>query len=306
MALSGYLSVDELIGFVLLLEYIIVPITSIPNIIVSLTSAGAAICRYDEILNMEEERKDGTELKIDQDVDTVLVMQNVCFSYQEDVTILNNISFELRKGEHIALVGESGSGKSSIISLLMGDYRASSGKILFYGQDAEMISLESIRNTISLVSQNITILPRTIRENIAFGSKKDVVTDEMVRAAAKISGADRFIEKLPEQYDTLLQEGESNLSGGQKQVIAIARAFLKDAPVILLDEPTSALDAETELIVKNALKKLEEDKSVIIISHRFSTINDADRLLVLQDGQIIDEGTHDDLMNRCEYYKKLL
>lgn len=305
LALSGSLEFEELIGFVMLLDYIIVPITSIPQMMVSITSAGTSIQRYEEIMKLEEERNNGVSVTIDENLETILEVKHVSFGYQPETFVLNDLSFKLRKGEQIAIVGESGSGKSSIMRLLLGDYEVNSGRILMYGQDYKGLSLESIRENIAFVSQDVTMLPLTIRENIALGSRNEAVSEEQIRAAAKLSGASEFIELLPEQYDTVLGDDGMNLSGGQRQMISIARAFLKESSIILLDEPTSALDAESEGNIRIALKKLLKNKSVIIIAHRFSTICDSDTLLILRDGRIIEEGTHTKLLNCSEYYKNL-
>ena len=305
LALKGYLSLDELVGFVMLLGYIVEPIINIPQLMVLFTSAGTAIQRYSEIMDLNEERTDGAEVKVREQAEPVLELRNVNFSYSENGKILDNISFQLNRGEQIAIVGESGSGKSTIMSLLIGDYEAASGNVLLYGQDYKTLSLESIRKHIALVSQNVTILPMSVRENIAIGNDKESITEEEIKRAAKLSGADKFIEGLAEKYDTYLGENGVKLSGGQCQMLSIARAFLKDAPIILLDEPTSALDAESEMQIRAALKTLLVNKSVIIISHRLSTVCASDRLLILNKGVIADQGSHEELLERNTYYKEI-
>nr|WP_295682784.1 ABC transporter ATP-binding protein [uncultured Lachnoclostridium sp.] len=305
LAINGQLRLEELIGFVMLLDYVISPIISIPQIIVMLTSAGTSIKRVDSVLALSDERTNGENVDQFENNTTLLEAENVSFGYIENKNVLNNISFKLRQGEQVALVGKSGCGKSSIIKLITGDFEVNSGSFRLYGQPYNMLSLKSIRNKMALVSQDVTIFPLSISENIAIGSAEENISQERIIEAAKLAGAHQFIMKLPEGYSTMLDENGVNLSGGERQMISIARAFLKDAPIVLLDEPTSSLDAQSENTINESIKRLVHNKGVIIISHRLSSIIQSDKILLIKEGCIIDEGNHTELLEKNEYYKNI-
>jgi subfamily B ATP-binding cassette protein MsbA len=231
-------------------------------------------------------------------------IENVSFNYQEkDKKVLTNISIEIPKGQMIALVGESGGGKSSLIRLIQRLYDPTEGKIFWDGKDLRDIKLESLKKQIALVTQENVLFNDTLRYNISYG--KPEATDEEIQRAAKIAYADQFIEDLPEKYETIVGERGTFLSGGQRQRVAIARAVLMDAPVLILDEATSALDTESEKFVKKALANLMQGKTSIVIAHRLSTVQKADKIVVLQRGQIIETGTHSELIKVNGVYKKL-
>ena len=310
LVFKNYLTIENLVGFVLLIGYVINPITRLPETIASISNAGAACERVTEIFEMQDERNDGIDLPDgvpnDDIANQVLVeMKNVKFGYEKTRTVLDDINLQLKVDEKIALVGKSGCGKSSIIKLLCGFYHNYKGEIYIYGRPYHELSLKSIRKHIALVSQDVTILPGSVADNIAFGSNKPDITKEEIIEAAKYANAHEFIMKMVDGYDTILSENGRNLSGGQKQMLSIARAFLKNAPIILLDEPTSALDPQSESIVTGALDRLIQDKGAIIVSHRPSSIVGADRILVLNNGKIEEEGTHQSLIERDSLYKKL-
>jgi ABC-type multidrug transport system fused ATPase/permease subunit len=220
--------------------------------------------------------------------------ENVTFGYTSNLPVIRNISFTLEKNKKIAIVGPTGAGKSTIINLLIRFYDPQEGKILINGYDIRKISLSSLRKNISVVLQDSFLFPVTIRENIKFGNPN--ASDEEVVAAAKAIGAHNFIMKLPGNYDYLVQESSSNISIGQRQLISFARTLLANPQVLVLDEATSSIDPYTELIIQRALKKLLRNRMAIIIAHRLSTIRLCDEILVINNGVIVERGTHEELM----------
>lgn len=233
-----------------------------------------------------------------------VVFENVFFQYRDDDDMaLANLNFVAEPGKITALVGTSGGGKSTIINLIMRFYDVTSGRICLDGLDVREIDISSLRRNIALVSQDITIFDDTIMENIRFGDKS--ATDEKVIAAAIAAAVDGFVSGLPEGYNTRVGENGVLLSGGQKQRISIARAILRNAPILLLDEATSALDAESEKSVQNALRELEKDRTTIVIAHRLTTVQEADQILVLDRGCIVERGTHQALLQENGLYARM-
>lgn len=235
-----------------------------------------------------------------------IVFDNVRFAYpqRKDIEVLNGISFQVNRNETIALVGSSGAGKSTIASLLLNYYPIQAGKITFDGTNIDAIDLEHLRKHIAIVPQEVILFAGTIRENIAYG--KTDASDEEIIEAAKKANAWNFIQSFPDQLDTQVGDRGIQLSGGQKQRIAIARAILKDPTILILDEATSALDSESEKLVQDALNKLMLGRTSVVIAHRLSTIKEADNILVLSNGQVEEQGTHDELMKLGGSYAKLV
>lgn len=234
-----------------------------------------------------------------------IVFNNVCLSYFErDGNVLQNISFRVNPGETVALVGRSGAGKSSLVSLLPRFYDVTAGQLLIDGVDIREYRLDDLRKQFALVSQDVCLFNDSIARNIAYG-QFDPLDLDAIRHAAKMSHALDFIEKLPQGFDTVIGENGVLLSGGQRQRIAIARALLKDAPILILDEATSALDTESERAIQAALDQLMVERTTIVIAHRLSTIENADRILVLDGGRLVESGTHFELLAREGYYAKL-
>jgi len=231
-----------------------------------------------------------------------ITLQNLTFAYDEQ-TIFDNLNLTIKPGERIGLVGPSGAGKSTLVSLLLRQHDLTSGAILIDDQNIAEVTQDSLRSNIALVPQEPMLFHRTIAENIKYG-KPDAAYDEMVEAA-ECAQARVFIEALPQQYDTLVGERGVKLSGGQKQRVAIARAMLKEAPILVLDEATSALDSESEVAIQKALESLMEGKTVIAVAHRLSTLRKMDRILVIDKGEIVEDGTHDTLANAGGLYATL-
>ena len=233
-----------------------------------------------------------------------ICFDNVSFSYDNEKPSLANINLTIKKGETIALVGSTGSGKTTMVNLLTRFYNPSSGKILIDGQDIVSYELESYRSNFSYVDQNVRLFNDTISGNIAFGQKESMSMD-LIRNAAKVSNSIEFIEKLDKTFDSDIGEDGVTLSGGQRQRLSIARAIAKDSPILILDEATSALDSATEKLVQSAINKMQQDRTTIIIAHRLTTIQNADRIIVLKNGEIIDQGTHLELIKNAGEYSKL-
>jgi ATP-binding cassette, subfamily B, bacterial MsbA len=233
-----------------------------------------------------------------------ICFDNVSHTYTEDgELVLNNICLTIRKGEVVAIVGPSGAGKTTLIDLVPKFYEPTEGRILIDGYDLKDVQLQDLRKLIGIVNQDIILFNDSIKENIAFGAID--ASDEDIIRAAKLAYAHDFIKEFPEDYDTQLGERGVNLSGGQRQRIAIARAILKNPPILILDEATSALDSVSEALVQRALDKLMQEKTTIVVAHRLSTIRNADRILVMEHGRIVTQGSHDDLMKGSREYQEL-
>jgi len=233
-----------------------------------------------------------------------ICFDNVSFSYDNEKPSLTNVNLTIKKGETIALVGSTGSGKTTMVNLLTRFYNPSSGQILINGKDIVSYELESYRSNFSYVDQNVRLFNDTISGNIAFGQKESMSMD-LIRNAAKVSNSIEFIEKLDKTFDSDIGEDGVTLSGGQRQRLSIARAIAKDSPILILDEATSALDSATEKLVQSAINKMQQDRTTIIIAHRLTTIQNADRIIVLKNGEIIEQGTHSELIKTSGEYSKL-
>ncbi len=223
---------------------------------------------------------------------------------ETELDALSNISFNIEAGEVIALVGESGSGKTTLANLLPRFYEPKSGSILYDGIDINDLSLMSLRKNIAYVSQDVVLFNDTVRNNIAYGELKGA-SDDAVWAAAEAACATEFINNLPGKMSTLVGEDGTRLSGGQRQRLAIARALLKDAPLLILDEATSALDTRSERHIQSALENVKKGRTCLIIAHRLSTIENADRIIVMSEGKVVEEGKHEELLKLKNHYAKL-
>jgi len=262
----------------------------------------AAAKRIFEVLDTEPEiRSAPNATGLARDFRTI-DFRNVSFRYEE-APVLRNINLTVRAGETIAIVGKSGGGKTTLVNLIPRFYDVSDGAILIDGKDIRSLTLESLRGAMAMVTQQTILFNDTVRNNIAYGHTEK--SADAIVAAARAAHADGFIRGLPQGYDTAIGESGVKLSGGQRQRIAIARALLKDAPILILDEATSALDSESEREVQNALEALMQGRTSFVIAHRLSTILNADRIIVLRDGRLVEEGRHDELLGRSGEYRNL-
>jgi len=306
MVEQGQMPLGDLFAFIIYTGIIGAAIAGLGNLYTTLAGAVGASERILEIIDEEGEfhsdfKGEGEKLHIQGN----LSFDKIDFFYpgRKDVPVLNEVSFEVKKGKKIALVGMSGSGKSTIVKLLLRFYQPVSGKILLDGQSLDQYDLRSLRKTFALVPQEVTLFGGTIRENIEYGMPG--ATEEEIRSAADQANATEFILSFPEGFDTVVGDRGIKLSGGQRQRIAIARAILKDPQLLLLDEATSSLDADSERVVQEALDNLLKGRTALMIAHRLSTIKNADKILVLDKGRIVEQGTHDELIQTNGLYQKL-
>ncbi len=301
--IEGSLTVGGLLVFLSYLEALYAPLETLANVSVSFATAGAGAKRVLEIMDVEQEVKDAPDaasLPPASGRGARITLEGVTFGYQEGRPVLHDIDLDVRPGETIALVGPTGAGKSTLVGLISRFFDPWKGRVMFDGTDLRKVKVSSLRSNISSVLQDPYLLPLTVAENISFG-RPEAQREEVLEAAVA-AGADEFICKLPQGYDTVIGERGITLSGGQRQRLAIARAFLRDAPVLILDEPTSALDARTEADLLATLERLKKGRTTFIIAHRLSTIRDADRIVVLKDGKVVEVGSHHELMMRGGTY----
>lgn len=297
----GYgLPVSTVISFLSYSKQFARPLNAVAGMFNTIQSALAGAERVFEILDSEEETADSENAVDIDNPEGEVAFENVCFSYNKSTPVLKDVSFSVSAGEVVALVGETGAGKTTIVNLLMRFYDADSGRILIDNKPITDLKRNSLRKCFSVVLQDTCLFTGTIMDNIRY-SQKDA-TDEQVIEAAKIAHASDFIEKLPKGYHTMVSGATDNLSQGQRQLIAIARAVLCDSPILILDEATSSVDTKTEKDIQRALLGLMKNRTSFLIAHRLSTIRDADRIMVISDGQIIESGNHESLMNRKGHY----
>ncbi len=301
---STYLimSAGDFLAFFTAMGMLVKPAKTLININKPLQQALVAAISVFSLIDEKSEENIGEQLM--SNVEGDIIFQNVSFSYNDEKVSLNNINLTIKQGETIALVGSTGSGKTTLINLLIRFYNPTNGKILINNKDINSFDLESFRSNFSFVDQNVRLFNDTISGNIAFGQKDKMTMDSIVDAA-KISNSIEFIEKLDEKFDSEIGEDGVTLSGGQRQRLSIARAIAKDSPILILDEATSALDSATEKLVQSAINKIQQGRTTIIIAHRLSTIQNANRIIVLKDGEIIEQGSHNELLEISGEYSKL-
>lgn len=296
---SGAMTIGDFIQFVAALALLMDPIRKYSQANVKLGQGLAAADRINQILDLDEEADRGTHNV--QSFDSEIVVKDVTFSYGEG-DVLRNLSLSVKKGQKIALVGLSGSGKSTLINLLLGLYPVEKGSITIDGRKLSDIELKPLRKLFGLVSQDVFLFHDTIRANLMIGG---LFTDEQIRKALEVSYASEFVDKLPNGLETVIGDRGAKLSGGQQQRLTIARAFLQNTDILLFDEATSALDNESEKVVQRALEAIAGNKTVIAVAHRLSTVQEYDRIFVLKDGRLVEEGPHAELMAMNGEYKKL-
>ncbi len=304
--LVGHLTIGELLIFMAYLRDIYRPLRHFSKITADLQKAAASGERLATVLDADVGITDLPDAVPMDRVKGRIEFQNVSFAYPSapDKSILAGVSLSADPGQVVALVGATGAGKSTIASLLLRFYDVTGGRVLLDGVDLRQVRLEDLRRQLAIVPQESVLFVRSIRDNIAYGRPN--ATDDEIVAAAKAANADGFIRHLSKGYDTVVGERGSTLSGGQRQRIAIARALLRDAPILILDEPTAALDAESEGLVMGALERLMRGRTTFIIAHRLSTVRDADQIVVLEHGRVVEQGRHDELMRRQGTYAHLV
>ena len=283
---------------------VLTPAKSISKAFYSLKKGNAAAERVFEIIDSKSEFFDDSNKENLDSFKKCIEFKNVSFKY-ENATVLNNISLKVNKGEMVAIVGSSGSGKSTLVNLIPRFFDKISGKILIDDIDINNLSRLKIRSLIGIVSQDSILFNTSIKENILLGDSKGNI-DEKLSESLSIANADEFINELDDQVDYNVGDNGSNLSGGQKQRVAIARAVYSNSPILILDEATSSLDSKSEKLVQDAIDKLMINKTSIVIAHRLSTIQNANKIIVLDKGEIIEQGNHDELIKNDSYYKKLI
>nr|WP_246277307.1 ABC transporter ATP-binding protein [Neobacillus endophyticus] len=294
LAVKNIVTVGAIASFITYSRQFVRPLNDLANIFNVLQSGVAGAERVFEIMDEQEESEDPPHaLKLENPKGHV-VFENVSFGYRQDVPILKNISFEAEIGSSNALVGPTGAGKTTVVNLLTRFYDVTGGRILLDGRDIRDYTRDSLRRTFGFVLQDTFLFTGTIKENIKYG--KPDATDEEVREAARMSGADNFIKRLPKQYESVLSENGGNLSQGERQLLAITRVILSKPSILILDEATSSIDTRTELHIQKALLALMENRTSFIIAHRLNTIRDADTIMVIDQGQILENGGHDELM----------
>ena len=303
LAMRGSMDVSDIVGFFMYLGLFYQPLAALSRIVEDVQTAYAGGVRVLEVLDLDPEIKDAPDAFDIGRSKGKVKFEDVSFHYNEDEPVITDVSFTAESGEMIALVGPTGVGKTTIVSLLERFYTPNQGVISLDDVDINKLKLKSLRSNISIVLQDVFLFHGTIFDNIAYGAENPTL--EEVKAAAKIACADSFIEETPDGYNTMIGERGVRLSGGQKQRLAIARAVLRNSPVLILDEATSSVDTETESKIQDAIENLNGTRTLIVIAHRLSTVMRADKIIVVDKGKIAEQGTHHELINKCGIYSKL-
>ncbi len=301
-AIGGYISVGQLSAFLTYANQYTKPFNEISSVITELQSAFASAKRVFEIIEADEEQSDNGLYTLEK-VDGTLSLKDVSFSYTPDRPLIENLNLDVRKGERVAIVGPTGCGKTTLINLLMRFYDVTGGSIKISEKNIKEITRHSLRQSFGMVLQETWLSKGTIKENIAFG--KPNASDEEIITAAKNAHAHSFIQRLPKGYDTVVSDDSENLSSGQKQLLCIARVMLTLPPMLILDEATSNIDTRTEKQIQSAFEKMLKGRTSFIVAHRLSTIKNADCILVMNNGNIVEQGNHNELLSKNGFYTKL-
>ncbi|AHV97029.1 ABC transporter ATP-binding protein [Paenibacillus sabinae] len=301
--IAGRLSVGDLSGFLIYSNLFAKPFNEITGVITQLQSATASAQRIFAILDLEPETPDAPDAFVPEPGQGTVVFDKVKFAYHPERPLITDFSLEVKPGTRVAIVGQTGAGKTTLVNLLMRFYDVDGGAIRIGGVDIREMTRDSLRRNFGMVLQDTWLLSGTIRDNIAYG--KPGATDDEVIAAAKAVSAHSFIKRLPEGYHTVISGSGDNLSQGQKQLLTIARVLLADPPMLILDEATSSIDTRTEIRIQRAFLKMMEGRTSFVIAHRLSTIRESDLILFMKDGDIVESGTHNQLLLRKGYYARL-
>ena len=302
LAIYEMINVADYMTFVVSISLFTSPLTTLINFVEQYQDGTTGFKRFIEIMDEKVEKENDNPID-DVSLQGNISFKNVTFAYESSSNVLNNVSFDINKGETIALVGESGGGKTTICHLIPNFYKTEIGEILIDGININDLSFKALRKSIGIVQQDVFLFNGSIKENILYG--KLTASDEEVIEAAKKANIYDYIKSLPEGFDTQIGERGIKLSGGQTQRHSIARVFLKNPPILILDEATSALDNTTEILIQSALNELAKGRTTIVVAHRLSTIKNATRIMVVNGGEIVEEGTHDELLNSNGIYSKL-
>lgn len=294
MVAGGQLRLGDVQAFIQYSQQFTQPLSQLGGMAAVVQSGTASAERVFQILDEPEQEPDASDAPAPVDGDGTIEFQDVAFSYSADHPLIHDLSFRVEPGQTVAIVGPTGAGKTTLVNLLMRFYELDSGRILLNGQDISLLTRRDMRAKTGMVLQDPWLFAGTIRENIRYGRAD--ATDDEILAAARATYVERFVHSLPDGYDTLLDEEASNISAGEKQLITIARAFVAQPSVLILDEATSSVDTRTELLLQHAMAALREGRTSFVIAHRLSTIRDADLILVMENGGIVEQGTHDELI----------
>jgi ATP-binding cassette subfamily B multidrug efflux pump len=303
MVAGGQLRLGDVQAFIQYSQQFTQPLSELGGMAAVVQSGVASAERVFELLDENEEEPDAADAPVPVSGDGTIVFENVAFSYSPETPLIRDLSFSVKPGQTVAIVGPTGAGKTTLVNLIMRFYELDGGRILLDGQDISELKREDVRSRSGMVLQDPWLFAGTIRENIRYGRQS--ASDDEVVAAAKATYVDRFVHSLPDGYDTVLDEDASNVSAGEKQLITIARAFVAAPSVLILDEATSSVDTRTELLLQHAMAALREGRTSFVIAHRLSTIRDADLILVMEHGSIVEQGTHEELIKRGEAYSRL-
>ncbi|WP_419748715.1 ABC transporter ATP-binding protein [Clostridium perfringens] len=303
LTIKSVITVGDIQAFIQYVRSFNQPISQMAQVANIMQSTAAAAERVFEFLDEEDEVKDPVNSVDPSEIRGEVEFEDVHFGYNEDKIIINDFSVDVKPGQKVAIVGPTGAGKTTIVKLLMRFYDINSGSIKIDGHDIRDFKRADLRNLFGMVLQDTWLFNGTIMENLRYGRLD--ATDAEVKEAAKAAHVDHFVKTLPDGYNMVLNEEASNISQGQKQLLTIARAFLKDPKLLILDEATSSVDTRTELLIQKAMEKLMEGRTSFIIAHRLSTIRDADLILVMKDGDIVEQGNHEELLEKGEFYSSL-
>ncbi|MBV9259527.1 MAG: ABC transporter ATP-binding protein, partial [Ktedonobacteraceae bacterium] len=303
MVTRNAITIGDVQAFIQYAQQFTMPITQLATIANVIQSAMASAERIFELLDESEEIPETSSAQVIEHPDGAVQFEHVRFGYQEDAILMNDMNIDVHPGQMIAIVGPTGAGKTTLVNLLMRFYEVNSGSILVDGVDITQIKRGALRRMFGMVLQDAWLFNGTIRANVAYG--REGATEEEIVQAAKAAYADHFIRTLPQGYSTVLNEEATNISQGQKQLLTIARAFLADPEILILDEATSSVDTRTEMQIQKAMAELMKGRTSFVIAHRLSTIRDADLILVMNHGTIVEKGTHEELLEQNGFYADL-